>query len=45
MEPKQVIACLGAIAGRRGLEIEDVVIRLGRVLPDFASKVLDDLNG
>ena len=24
MEPKQVIACLGAIAGRRGLEIEDV---------------------
>lgn len=45
MEPRQVIGCLGEIAGRRGLDIEDVVIRLGRVLPHFASKVLDDLNG
>jgi len=45
MEPPQVIGCLGEIAGRRGLDIEDVVIRLGRVLPNFAGKVLDDLNG
>jgi hypothetical protein len=44
MEPRQVISCLGEIASRRGLDIEDVVIRLGRVLPHFSSKVLDDLS-
>lgn len=44
MEPRQMIGCFGEIAGRRQLELEDVVIRLGRVLPKFASKVLDDLN-
>lgn len=43
MEPKRVAACLGEIAGKRRLEIEDVVIRLGRTLPKFANRVLDDL--
>jgi hypothetical protein len=45
MEPKRVMACLGEIAGRRKLEIEDVVIRLGRVLPAFSSRILDELGG
>ena len=44
MEPKQVIGCLGEIAGRRKLEIEDVLIRLGKVLPSFSGRLLDDLG-
>jgi predicted nucleic acid-binding protein len=44
MEPKQVIGCLGEIAGRRHLELQDVLIRLGRVLPTFSCRVLDDLG-
>lgn len=44
MEPKQVVGCIGEIAGRRSLEIEDVLIRLGRVLPSFSGKLLDDLG-
>lgn len=44
MEPKQVLVCLGEIAGRRSLEIQDVLIRLGRVLPAFSSRLLDDLG-
>ena len=44
MEPKQVVGCLGEIAGRRKLEIQDVLIRLGRVLPTFSSRLLDDLG-
>jgi hypothetical protein len=43
MEPKRVAACLGEIAGKRKLEIEDVLIRLGRTLPDFSNRVLEDL--
>lgn len=43
MEPAQVTACLGEIAGRRGLEIQDVLIRLGKTLPSFSQRVLDDL--
>ena len=44
MEPKQVVACLGEIAGMRKMEVEDVLIRLGKVLPEFASRLLDDLG-
>lgn len=43
MEPRQVIACLGEIAGRRKLEVQDVLIRLGKTLPQFSQRVLDDL--
>ncbi len=43
MEPKRVAACLGEIAGKRNIEIEDVLIRLGRTLPAFANRLLDDL--
>ena len=42
MEPSRVMACLGEIAGRRKLEIEDVLIRLGRSLPTFSQRLLDD---
>jgi len=43
MEPRRVAACLGEIAGKRNLEIEDVLIRLGKTLPVFANRLLDDL--
>lgn len=44
MEPKQVTACLGAIAGKRKLEMQDVLIRLGKSVPTFAQRLLDDLG-
>lgn len=44
MEPRQVMACLGEIAGKRKLEVEDVLIRLGKVLPAFSQRLLDDLG-
>jgi hypothetical protein len=44
MEPKQVIACLGEIARKRKLEVQDVLIRLGKTLPAFAQRLLDDLG-
>ncbi len=43
MEPRQVTACLGEIAGRRKLDVQDVLIRLGKTLPNFSRRVLDDL--
>lgn len=44
MEPKQVIACLGEIAGKRKLEVQDVLIRLGKTIPAFSQRLLDDLG-
>lgn len=44
MEPKQVTACLGEIAGRRKLEVQDVLIRLGKAVPKFSQRLLDDLS-
>lgn len=44
MEPKQVTAVLGEIAGKRNLEMEDVLIRLGKTLPKFSQQLLDDLS-
>jgi predicted nucleic acid-binding protein len=44
MEPRQMMVCLGEIAGMRNLEVEDVLIRLGKVLPAFSRRLLDDLN-
>ncbi len=43
MEPAQVMAVLGEIAGRRRLETEDLLLKLGSVIPMFASRVLLDL--
>jgi hypothetical protein len=45
MDAKQVAGCLGEIAGRRKLEIQDVLIRLGKTLPRFSQRLLDDLSG
>lgn len=44
MEPKQVMACLGEIAGKRRMEVQDALIRLGKVLPAFCQRMLDDLG-
>lgn len=44
MEPTQITACLGEIAGRRRIEVQDVLIRLGKTLPTFAQRLLDDLG-
>lgn len=44
MEPGKIVGCLGEIAGYRRLEIEDVLIRLGKVLPAFSSRVLESLD-
>lgn len=44
MEPRQVTACLGEIAGKRKIEVQDVLIRLGKTLPAFAQRLLDDLG-
>jgi hypothetical protein len=44
MEPKQVVACLGEIAGKRKLEVQDVLIRLGKILPGFSQRLSDDLG-
>ena len=45
MDPKQVVGCLGEIAGRRRLEIQDVLIKLGSVIPVFSARMLDELGG
>ncbi|MDX2082075.1 MAG: PIN domain-containing protein [Terrimicrobiaceae bacterium] len=44
MERQQVTAVLGEIAGKRKIEVEDVLIRLGKSLPAFAQRLLDDLG-
>ena len=44
MEPQQLTACLGEIAGKRKIEVQDVLIRLGKILPVFAQRLLDDLG-
>lgn len=44
LEPRQVIAVLGEIAGRRHMETEDLLIRLGVVVAKFSSRVLQDLG-
>jgi hypothetical protein len=44
MERSQVLTCLGQIAGRPRLEIEDVLIRLGKSIPRFSERLLDDLG-
>jgi hypothetical protein len=44
MEPRQFAACLGEIAGKRNIEMQDVLIRLGKTLPVFWQRLLDDLG-
>jgi hypothetical protein len=44
LDPRRVAASLGEMAGRHKMEMEDLLIRLGRVIPKFASRALDDLG-
>lgn len=44
IDPSQVIAVLGEIAGRRRMETEDVLIRYGTVIPKLSSRVLTHLS-
>ncbi|MCX6880769.1 MAG: PIN domain-containing protein [Verrucomicrobia bacterium] len=44
LEPLQVMHQLGAIAQKRGCTIEDHLIDLGKFLPQFSSRLLDELN-
>lgn len=44
MDNKRVIACLGEIAGRRKEEVAEVLIRLGKSVPTFSTRVLDELS-
>lgn len=44
MERQQVSAVLGEIAGKRRIEVQDVLIRLGKTLPVFSQQLLDDLG-
>jgi len=43
LEPLHVMQVLGAIAGRRRRSLEDHLIDLGRFLPLFSSRVLDEM--
>ncbi|HLA63034.1 MAG TPA: PIN domain-containing protein [Rhodothermales bacterium] len=44
MDGKQVVSRVAAIAAKRGLSQEDVLLRLGKSLPAFATRLLDDLR-
>lgn len=44
LEPLHVMHQLGGIAQKRGSTLEDHLIDLGRFLPEFSAKLLDELN-
>lgn len=44
MDKSQVVARIAGIAAKRGEDMEDVLVRLGRALPNFATRLLDDLD-
>ena len=44
MEPMQVVSRIAAIAVKRNIGTQDVLLRLGKVLPMFSNKLIDDLN-
>lgn len=44
MDDVQVVARIAAIAAERDRDIEDVLIRLGKSVPLFAARLLDDLD-
>lgn len=43
MGANKMISCLGEIAGRKGIEVEDLLIHLGKSVPLFSSRMLDEL--
>lgn len=44
LEPLHVMHQLGAAAQKRGCTLEDHLIDLGRFVPEFSSRLLDELN-
>jgi predicted nucleic acid-binding protein len=44
LEPLQVMHLLGAIAQKRGCTLEDHLIDMGKFLPQFSTRLLDELN-
>jgi predicted nucleic acid-binding protein len=44
LDPLRVMRQLGAISQKRGLPVEAHLIQLGRFLPMFASRLLDDME-
>ena len=44
MDDIQVVSRVAAIAGKRGKDQEDVLLELGKALPAFAARLLDDLQ-
>ena len=44
MDPLQVVSRISEIAAKRRQDEQDVLLRLGRALPDFAARLLDDLD-
>ena len=44
MAPLEVVGRIGEIAGRRGIDKMDLLLRLGKTLPIFASQLIEDLN-
>ena len=44
IDPLQVVSRVSEIAAKRGQDEQDVLIRLGRALPDFAARLMDDLD-
>ena len=44
MAPLEVVGKMGEIAGRRGIDKMDLLLRLGKSVPNFSSKVIEDLD-
>lgn len=44
MNPALVIKRVSQIAQKKGTDIEDVIIELGKAVPLFSSRVLEDLE-
>ncbi|MEX0325395.1 MAG: PIN domain-containing protein [Puniceicoccaceae bacterium] len=44
MAPLEVVGKIGEIAGRRGIDKMDLLLRLGKTVPNFVSRIIEDLN-
>ncbi len=44
MEPLQVASRIAAIAAKRNLDQQDVLLRLGKAVPRFAARMIDELD-
>ncbi len=43
LQPAQVVSRIDAIAAKRKIDVENVLLRLGKALPKFSSKLIVDL--